>query len=464
MIKAQQIQIAELLEEVSQIPCLLARIQSLEAQVNQNSQNSHKPPSSDQGKPKRKTGLPASKAKKPKGGQKGHKGKTLEMVSTPDVEVAHHPSVCDCGCSVLETDKVIVEKRQVFNLPPAGLIVTEHTISSCTCPNCGKEVLGEFPAAVSGRVQYGDDVKALCVLLNVAYNLPYAKVKRIFEDLYGYALNESTQLKAQTKCFDLLAASEPVIQQHLLSSPVNHFDETGMNVNGKNHWLHGCSNKDYTYLFAHPNRGKKAIGSEQSLFHIYKGWAVHDCWSSYFSYHTGKHAICGAHILRELNALKEQGSIWADRMWDLLIYAYEWSQKGLYKVSQKELKKISRQYDWICQKANQEEPPPEYNHKGKKPKQTKGRNLMDRLVKHKAAVLAFAQFEEVPFTNNQAERDVRPSKTKQKVAGGFRTFKGLERFARIQSFISTVRKQGHNVLQQLTNTFCGYNFLTKQIA
>lgn len=110
--------------------------------------------------------------------------------------------------------------------------------------------------------------------------------------------------------------------------------------------------------------------------------------------------------------------------------------------------------------AQKEEPPPEYRHKNKRARKTKGRNLLERFIEHKDAVLAFAQYKEVPFTNNQAERDVRPAKIKQKIAGSFRTLKNAKIYARAQGFISTTRKHQLNVFNELVAVFNGSSFLT----
>jgi len=460
-IEACHVRILELEKQVALIPSLLARIESLEAQLNQNSQNSNRPPSSDgPKKPKRKAAF-TRRFKKQKGGQKGHEGKTLEMVDTADDYQNHYPLHCCCGTDLSEVSKYVKERRQVFDIPPPTLEVTEHINYACVCPDCQQEVSAGFPDNVAARVQYGNGVKSLVVLLNTGFKLPYGKVKTFFSDVFGYGLNESTQITAQQKCYVQLEASEQIIQQRLLDtnqSPVNHFDETGIGINGKNNWLHVCSNDLYTYLFVHPNRGKKALNNADSLLPMYKGWAVHDCWKSYFLFDQCQHVICNAHIIRELQALKERGQIWADRMRDLLLYAYDKSQQGTTLVDN--FKFISNQYDRICKMADDEEPPPEYRHKGKKAKQSKGRNLLNRLREYKDAVLAFAKHQIIPFTNNQAERDIRPLKIKLKVAGCFRSLDGAKRYARIQAFISTARKNNLNVFNELLATFNGYNFLT----
>jgi transposase len=459
IILAQQEMIQQLLEQNSllrnRVEQLEAKVKELETRLNQDSNNSHRPPSSEG--LRKKPALPRKKGKK-QGGQTGHKGKTLDMVETPDNKEPHAPIKCSCGRDLTDVPKQIIERRQVFDLPQPKLEVTEHQLQSCICPDCQSLQVGQFPQSVPARVQYGAGVRSLVVLLNNSYKLSYSNIRQFFSDVFGYDLNESTQTAANAKCYEALGESELKIKEHLLASAVNHFDETGLRVAGKLHWLHNCSNEGYTYLFVHPKRGKKALDDTPSLIPDYQGWAVHDCWASYFKYDQCRHAICGAHLLRELQALIEQGSHWADRMRDLLLYAYTKSDEG--KSTVHKFDRIERQYDRICKMADAEEPPPKYRHEKKRPKKTKGRNLMDRLVLHKDAVLAFAKHKEIPFTNNQAERDVRPAKIKQKMAGCFRTFQGAQVYARIQSFISTVRKHQHNVFNELVATFSGDNFLT----
>jgi transposase len=122
---------------------------------------------------------------------------------------------------------------------------------------------------------------------------------------------------------------------------------------------------------------------------------------------------------------------------------------------------IESRYDHICNFGEKAEPPP-IKIPGKKgrSKRTKGRNLVERLISKKEAVLAFAFNPEVPFTNNLAERDIRPVKVKQKISNCFRTFKGAEIYARIEGFIFTSRKNQRNVFSELCTTFEGHNFIT----
>ncbi len=433
---------------------LLRQVAELEARLNQNSSNSNRPPSSDG--LRKKPALPRQKGKK-RGGQTGHQGKTLKMVAEPDHIAEHGPERCSCGRPLQDVVKQTYERRQVFDLPEPRLEVTEHRLQYCFCPDCRTVQFGHFPEAVPASVQYGPGVRSLVVLMNNSLKVSFSHIRQFFTDLFGYQLNESTQVDANNRCYEALAESECSITRALLDSAVNSFDETGLRVAGKLHWLHNCSNEQFTYLFVHPRRGRKALDDTPSLIPHYRGWVVHDCWASYFRYGQCRHAVCGAHLLRDLQALIEQGSHWADRMRDLLLYAYVKSDEGRSVVP--DFRQIGRRYDHICQMAGREEPLPEHRYKSKRPKKTKGRNLLNRLLEHKDAVLAFARYAEVPFTNNQAERDVRPAKVKQKIAGCFRTIRGAQVYARIQSFISTTRKHQLNVFNELVATFGGSNFL-----
>ena len=433
---------------------LLARIDVLEAEnaelrlrLSQNSNNSHKPPSSDG--LQKKPGLPPSKAKKT-GGQFGHKGRTLKMVETPDQIVVHHIESCPCCQKVFSSLDVeqIQQKRQVFDIPEPKLEVTEHQIGIITC--CGQQLKGTFPQAVAQPVQYGSKIKALSVLLNVDYKIPFEKIEQLLGDIYNCSFNESTAISSNITCYNALESAEITIKNTILKSQVAHFDETGMRVEAKLHWFHTASTSLFTYLFVHSKRGKEALNSSDSLLPNFKNWAVHDCWKSYFEFQNCSHALCNAHILRELQALRENGSLWAAEMRELLLNLYNLSQKATLIVPDKKL--WIEKYQLVCQKADEQEPKPIQSKRGRA-KNSKGRNLLNRLVEHLNGVLAFAFNEAVPFTNNQAERDIRCLKTKQKVATSFRTFEGAKHFARIQSFASTLRKHNMSVFQNLINTF-----------
>lgn len=421
----------------------------LRSRLNLNSRNSHKPPSSE-GLSK-KPGLVKGAAKK-SGGQFGHKGKTLEMVDTPHIVLVHHAPCCPSCSKVFSSADVVevVQKRQVFDIPAPCKEVTEHQLGVVEC--CGRRWVGSFPSQVTQPVQYGSRIKALSVLLNNDYKLPLQKIERLMGDLWGCSFNESTAVAANADMHQALAPVEADIKTAILHSEVAHFDETGMRVQKKLHWFHVASTALFTYLFVHQKRGKEALESEASLLKDFTHRAVHDCWSSYFDFDKCLHALCGAHLLRELTQLAENGSQWAARMHQFFLNLYTATQKGTAPLPAAERQDWLRQFKDICQTADKEELPPKQGKRGK-PKNSKGRNLLNRLVKHQDYWLAFAIEPNVPFTNNQAERDIRCLKTKQKVATNFQTLKGAQYYARIQSFTSTLRKHSMSVFQNLIDVF-----------
>ena len=197
-------------------------------------------------------------------------------------------------------------------------------------------------------------------------------------------------------------------------------------------------------------RGKEALLSEQSLIKDFENWAVHDCWESYFRFDGCRHILCNAHLLRELESLKEQASKWGQKMQEFLYEMYEATDRGKKVLAKRG--KWERRYEEICGEGELEEPPPKAGKRGRA-KNSVGRNLLNRLKKHQAGIIEYAFREEVPFTNNQAERDIRCVKIKQKISNSFRSQQGAENYARIQGFVSTVRKQEMNVFQEIVNVF-----------
>jgi transposase len=448
-IEAQRNQIEAQHNQIAQMEF---RIKELESQINQNSRNSSRPPSSDVYR--KQPAFPRAKGGKI-GGKKGHDGGTLKMVEVPDKVIEHKPEVCShCGKIHSQERLVMRGRRQVFDIPPPRLEVTEHRVLDWVCSNCRNENRGQFPAWVSGGCQYGFGLQTMSVLFNNTYNIPRNKIQLIFKDLYGVSLNEGTLQSQQEFAYAQLEADEQHIKTLLLQSEVVHFDETGFYVGKERNWEHSASNERYTYLFVHRNRGKKAHEAGLSILPHFKQWAIHDCWATYFNFVNCKHGTCGTHLIRELNALIENKSKWATQFHAFLIDLYRQTDHGKGKLPLRKQAKTLTQYNKLLKTAEREEPPPIQRPRGK-PKQTKGRNLMDRLKKHQDAVLAFAFHKEVPFTNNQAERDIRPTKTKMKVSGCFRTDYGAEIYARIQSFVSTVRKLQFNPFNELYTVLSG---------
>lgn len=446
-------QITTLSSENSRLSSENSRLSSenaeLRSRLNLNSKNSHKPPSTD-GLSK-KPGLPKEPAKK-SGGQHGHSGTTLRMVKVPDKVVVHHAASCPCCHKEFSKSDVtaVVQKRQVFDIPQPRMEVTEHQLGVITC--CGNTLHGVFPEQVSQPAQYGSRIRALSVLLNNDYKLPLQKIEQLMGDLWGCTFNERTAVKANETMYDALQVVQQDIKENILASDLAHFDETGMRVEKKLHWFHTASTAMFTHLFVSTRRGKEAMNADDSVLRSYTNRAVHDCWAPYFNFPNCTHALCGAHLLRELTNLTENGTQWAGKMHHFILSLFKHTRQGIIGAEAKPT--WLEEFENICQLAEQEEPPTTQKKRGK-PKNSKGRNLLNRLKNHRDAWLAFAFVPDVPFTNNQAERDIRHLKTKQKVATNFQTLKGAKHYARIQSFSSTLRKHSMNVLENLIKALEG---------
>lgn len=442
-IDSQRVQIES---QSSLIVQLEVRLKELEFQIKGNSRNSSRPPSLDSYRTK--PAFPRKPGGKI-GGKLGHDGDTLKMVEKADFVVTHQaPQCAHCGKHHLQEPLNLRGRRQVFDIPLPKIEVTEHQALDWVCCGCAHENKGKFPDSVSAPTQYGPRLQTMGVLFNNAYNIPRNKVLLIFNDIFGVNMNESTLQSYSKLAFAQLEKEEMYIKNQLLESELVHFDETGFYVNKARFWAHVASNEHFTHLFVHPNRGEKAHRDGQSILPDYENWAVHDCWASYFLFKGCKHAICCAHLLRELTALIENGSVWAKKCHQTLLDLYKRTEKGTAQLPKKEHQAVFRNFQKILKQANEEEPLPVKKPRGK-PKNSKGRNLLIRLQKHTDAVLAFVVQKEVPFTNNQAERDIRPTKTKMKVSGCFRTIEGANTYVRVQGFVSTIRKLKGNPFNQL---------------
>ncbi len=359
---------AIILAQQEEITSLRAVITDLQARLSLNSTNSHKPSSTD-GYAKKHSPKPAlpKQEGRPKGRQPVHPGKTVEMVATPDLIAPCTPPDCPTYGTPPPTTSQLIARRQVFDLPLPRLAVTEYQLTGYTC-RCGCQVKATFPDSVTARVQYRPRIQALTTLLNTDYRVPFGEISQLMADLYGHGLNEATAIQANSTLFEQLVPIEAQIGQCLQASPVLHADETGLRVEGKLHWLHVVCSHLYAYLFVHPKRGKEALDSDQSLLTAYPNWLIHDCWGAYFGLTKARHGLCGAHIVRERQALVEQGSLWASAMQLFLLSVYQASKTNPIPAS--EASPWQARYESICQQGLSQEPLPQARPRGR-PKQSK---------------------------------------------------------------------------------------------
>jgi transposase len=450
---------------------LLVRVANLEAQLTQNSRNSSKPPSQDSFNPPPKStnrSLRRATGKKP-GAQGGHAGHTLSWNDQPNQVIEHRPAQCGrCHGDLSEQPVINWQSHQVLDLPQALKLVTiEHRAALVECRHCQTPTRAEFPLEAEHYLQYGPHLRAWAVYLCQGQLLPYARTCEVISEMFGVELSQGTLLQMLAECYDHLQLPEELIQHRLIQAEVVHGDETGLYVEGQRLWLHVLSTAYLTYYAYHKRRGRQAT-DEIGLLPHFKGRLVHDSWASYWAY-LCLHALCNAHILRELTFLAEQlGQIWAKRLIEFLIelkaQVEQAKADGEPALSAEALAGWALRYRNLITEGLAANPPPPggwpKNARGR-PKQTKARNLADRLQQHQAEVLAFAYDFRVPFDNNQAERDLRMMKVRQKISGGFRSRAGATYFCRIRGYISTMRKQGESAFKVLQQAFLGYPMLPK---
>jgi transposase len=433
---------------------LEARVIELENAVNKNSQNSHKPPSSDGYRRNIQTSTPKDK-KRPTGGQSGHPGTTLRKSIIVDHIVNHPVDTClGCGSSLEHVPVQDVRTRQVFDLPTVKMEVTEHRSEVKQCPCCHTQTAGIFPPEVTKATQYGSTLKSIVLYMMQHQLVPFERTTEFLQDLFGCTLSEGTLKNWTAEAYSRLRQAEAQIKEQLQQAPILHVDETGMFCERKLHWIHSASTEHYTHYGIHPKRGKEAM-DEIGILPDATGRIIHDFWESYARYDHLTHAYCNAHIVRELRSVhQDYHQAWAQKLIDLLYHIKEKIETK--SISKNFVTRSVHRYDALLQSGSRLNRPNRASpHKRGRVKQSKPRNLLKRLRDHRDEVLAFLFDPTVPFTNNLAERDLRMVKVKHKISGTFRSHLGALCYCRIRGYISTMKKQNINILSALSSVFVG---------
>lgn len=420
----------------------------LKEQLNKNSKNSSKPPSSDGlNKPALKS--LRSKTGKKQGAQNGHEGSGLKITKDPDEIINHIPTICS-SCSNLPFcgEGTVCSKKYEIDLV-IETKVTLHQAIRYVCPKTDNVILtGELPEHLKATKQYGQNLQALVIALNTLGMVGINRTHELVSGLFCIPISTGTIYKMVTECAAKLAGTIACIKQEIITSPIAHFDETGFRIDNKTSWLHSASTTRHTYLNAQPKRGFEGMEAA-GVLPFFKGIAMHDCWPAYFKYDQMDHAVSNAHLLRELTGVIENhpDQTWAQEMIALLLKMKAKKERaysnGKTYLSAYYHKLFDTEYMSILEKGRWCNPITE-KPAGKRGRQGKGkiRALIERLYNYKVSVCLFVKNINVTFDNNLAERDIRMMKVKAKVSGCFRTTEGADTFATIMSYLGTARKRG----------------------
>lgn len=452
-----------------------ARVTELEAELRRHSGNSGKPPSSDsltqragqneerlsRAERRRRARAVAKqlmkKVKRRPGKQPGVAGKTLTMVDDPDEVVVHGPEVCaGCGESLAGAAVASVERRQVFDLPEIRAKVTEHRAETRVCA-CGQVTTGVFPDEARSAACYGPAIRALGVYLMGRQHIPVKRAAELLSDVVGVPVSTGFLAGVIPEAAEGLGGFLERLRQLLREAEVVHADETGARIAGVRYWFHTVSDALLTYLDCHPKRGLDAF-TDIGVLDVFGGVLVSDGWKPYWSLKHCSHALCSAHVLRDLAAVAEVDcqAGWANAMADLLVQAKlacdEAREQRLSALPAGKLKALRRRYTMIVNSGFAANPDP-----GRKRNKLEREafNLLRRLDNQRDELCRSWADLRVCFDNNEAERSLRMLKLQQKISGCFRTLEGAQAFCALRSYIQTAMKQGVNVFDALRRLFEG---------
>ncbi|MGH8959638.1 MAG: IS66 family transposase [Jatrophihabitantaceae bacterium] len=459
--------VGALLKRLAVLEGLVAQLQAENAELRRrlgmNSANSSKPPSTDSPfeKPAPKS-LRRHSGRKP-GGQPGHPGTTLRQVADPEEVIVHEPHACRCCGVGLDGRPVTgITRRQLFDIPPVTVKVSEHRLVERECA-CGARTRADAPAGVDGPVQYGPRIAAIIVYLYVGQFLSKKRTAQALAELFGTPISHGTVAAITARAADGLTSFLELVCGRIAAAPVAHFDETGLRVDGKLRWVHSASTGKYSLIIVHDKRGTAAMDAA-GVLPTFTGVAVHDAWAPYDTYRSARHALCNAHVLRELQAVKDQSPAgqwcWAEQsadalcdMKNLVDTTLAATPTSLTDIDQAALADALHRYRSAVQigaSATTERATKV---------QAKHHALAKRLITREGDYLRFTIDPQVSFDNNAAEREIRMIKVRQKVSGCLRTITGAEQFCAIRSYLATASKHDIGFFHALTSLAEGHAWM-----
>jgi transposase len=379
----------------------------------------------------------------------------MELSEHPDKTVKHRPAKCPCcGKGLKKAPVTAVERRQVIDVPPVKAVTTEHQLLTVQC-GCGCEVKTQAPDGVNAPVQYGPRLMGIGIYLWHGQFLSRGRACQALADLFGCAPSPGALAAAARKTAAFLAPALQAIARNLAAAEVAHFDETGFRTAGKLAWVHSASAGKFALFTVHAKRGKDGMNAA-GVLPSFAGIAVHDAWAPYDTFdNVAAHALCGAHVLRELVAVTETGTdldkAWAQQAVGALLALNEAADAARAAGQDTVGPELRKEHeDWYRQAAAAGVA---LNAARQGKLQQKRHALATRMKNREDDYLPFARDLRVPFTNNAAEQAIRMSKLRIKISGCMRSAAGAEEFCAIRSYLATTARHGIGVLDALTSAF-----------
>lgn len=434
----------------AQVEALRAEIAELRARLGANPRNSSRPPSSE--------GLakPSPRSLRKKTGRRpgrpaGQPGATLEMADAPDQVIRHEPASCrSCGAGLAGAQEAAIQRRQVVGLPAVKVAVTEHQLVSRRCA-CGTVTCGSAPAGVSAPVQYGPVLSGIGVYLWHGQFLSRGRTCQAMAQLFGVPVSPGAVTAMVARIAGAVGPVLGRVREAIAAAPLAHFDETGFRVAGRLAWVHSASTDEFSLITVHPRRGTEGMDAA-GVLPGFRGIACHDAWAPYDTYGgVAGHALCNAHVLRELAGAAENGTSadaqWAGQAADALLAlkdavqrALAGGQAALDPVFLDRHSHLLRSAALVGARANA----------GRRTKiEKKAYALARRLTGREGDYLRFAHDFTVAFDNNAAEREIRMAKLRIKVSGCMRSLTGAGQFCAVRSYLATAAKHGIGALDAL---------------
>jgi transposase len=433
---------------------LVDKLEEIDNKISKNSGNSSVPPSRDPNRQRRER----KKSKNQSGGQPGHKGSNLARVANPDAVVDHKPKgKCKCGKNIADLRMNLHSSRQIFEIEILKKAI-EHRLFQTVC-TCGESHCASYPAGVNAPAQYGASVQAIVAYLSKYQLIPYERIQELMTEIFSCPLSEGTVDNICLRSLDGLTEFETNAKEELLNQKMLHVDETPIRVENNKNYFHVMCNEAISLISHHFSRGMAAV-VDIGVLDKFKGILIHDCYSMYFNY-GGRHVVCNGHILRETKFIEEQYKfVWASQiqvfMWDLKWLVDESKKSGERVFDHLDAERFEAEYESILRRGRLEmkELILSVKNKGKvRGKQHPALNLCNRMLRLKKEILHFMYDFDIPFTNNEAERDLRMAKVHQKISGCFRSERGARSYALFRSYILTLKKQGLGIFEGIKNLF-----------